>query len=412
MLFTLVIWVFGALSLILAVLFYVFFLWHYIPNKDGGLSAYCENKTNKRLASIVSVKVNKAIEEEERKRRKADAKALKNGERPAFGRQATLPTLFDAKDSSDGDKLPKMPMLNRNDTMATLPIYSSRPGTPSGSNSQPRVPAFELEQLDNKRPTPSRNGTANSFGSNAPLMSNASDMGYGRSESPAPSLPPLDRNGFPAPQRTTTANSQNGQWNRGPVRPLNGMVDRGYTASPASYDYPPPSSHVSNHSQESMDNYGRPLLRGGDRSNTPTGAPPSMGRRTPFDPNVVGRNSPAPYPPSDYGRNSPAPYSGGPSPITSSSTGGYQAYNPNFRSASAANSRPPNPQPSRNMTDPRMESRGPPQESADYFGNGVAPSRPGTAQGTPYIPRLASPGAYNGGNTPGGLGGNGQQYRR
>src|ERR1700712_3007296 len=63
MTFTLVIWIFGALSLILAMIFYVLFLWHYIPNADGGLSGYCERKINQRLSKIVSVKVNKAIEE-------------------------------------------------------------------------------------------------------------------------------------------------------------------------------------------------------------------------------------------------------------------------------------------------------------------------------------------------------------
>ena len=168
MLFTLVIWVFSFLSLILAVLFFVFFLWHYIPNADSGLSGYCERKINTRLAEIVSVKVNKALEEEERKRRKADQKAMRKGEKPAFGRQATLPTLFDAKD----DKLPNMPMLNCNDTTTTLPLYSSRPGTPSSA-----VPAFEMDDLEQRRPFPSRTGTGNSYTSNAPLLSNASDMG-------------------------------------------------------------------------------------------------------------------------------------------------------------------------------------------------------------------------------------------
>ncbi|TVY65514.1 putative vacuolar membrane protein, partial [Lachnellula suecica] len=156
MVFTLVIWIFGALSLLLAMFFWLFFLWHYIPNADGTLGRYCERKVEKRLSRIVSVKVNKAIAKEEERRIRADAKALKKGEKPAVGRQATLPVLFDSK--SD-DKLPQMPMLSRNDTMTTLPLYSSRPGTPSG---QPPMPALELDQLDQKRPFPNRTVTDSS----------------------------------------------------------------------------------------------------------------------------------------------------------------------------------------------------------------------------------------------------------
>jgi hypothetical protein len=450
MTFTLVIWIFGALSLLLAVLFYVFFLWHYIPNADGGLSGYCERKVNRRLAKIVSVKVNKAIEEEERKRIKADAKAVKKGEMPAFGRQATLPTLFDPK--SD-DKLPGMPMLNRNDTMTTLPQYSSRPGTPSG---QPTIPGFELDQLDQKRPYPNRSVTGSSavsgqsFGSNAPLMGNASDIGYGRAASPAPSLPPLDTNGFPrAPQRTMTADSQNSNWSRGPQqgppRMPSAMGDRGYTQSPVSYGESPRSQ-----AQPSMDNFGRPMPRAVDelRSNSLSSQQGPPGRRNPYDQNYpggrsspasgseFGRNSPAPYqargpapagseygrnspapiqtrgPGSEYGRNSPAPSQGGRGPTSpTSSNGGYQPYNPGNRSASSASPNNPNFPPRqpqyRNMTDPGP--RGPPQDG-DYFGNVNAPPmpRPGTGQSNrsgggsgsgPSIARLASPAPYNGGGT-------------
>jgi len=228
MLFTLIIWVFAALSLLLAMAFYLLFLWHYIPNGDGGLSGYCERKINGRLREIVSVKVNKAIQEEERKRVKADQKAFKNGEKPTLGRQATLPTLFDTKST---DKLPAMPMLNRNDTTATLPPYTSRPGTPS--NQQPRLPDLELSNLDQKRPMgPSRLGTSSSaissasYASNAPLMAAAADMGYARAASPAPSLPHLDTNQpafpFPGPQRTMTGSTNGSQWPRNPQQMRNG----------------------------------------------------------------------------------------------------------------------------------------------------------------------------------------------
>jgi hypothetical protein len=411
MAFTLIIWVLGALSLILGCLFYILFLWHYIPNSDSGLSGYCERKINQRLAKIVSAKVNKALEEEERKRRKADAKAIKKGEKP-IGRQATLPTLFDQK---DGGKLPEMPMLNRNDTMTTLPLYSSRPGTPSSG-----MPGFELDQWGNQRPGTARTVTGGSamsnasYASDAPLMGNASDMGYGRSGSPAPSLLALDTNGFPRqPQRTMTANSQNSQWNRGPPGPPrmpSAMGDRGYTQSPVSYtdSQRSPSS--------ATDPYGRPIPRAvGDlRSNTPQGPPPSMGRRTPFD--AGGRASPAPS--SDYGRSSPAPQRGPPSeygrsspapqqlPSPTNSNRPYVPYNPNQnqRSASAAQGASYSPGPGqqfRNMTDPGMR---PPQSSQSDYVPMPSPQRSMTGmnnppmnngRGTPTGPqRLASPAPY------------------
>ena len=350
MLFTLIIWVFAALSLLLALLCYLLFLWHYIPNSDGGLSNFCERKINERLTKIVSAKVAKALEDEERKKLKQARKAVKNGEAPVLGRQATIPTLFDA---NDGDKLPEMPMHNRNDTMATLPLYTSRPGTPSSQ--QPTLPGgFELDNMDQKRPFPLRTGTSSSamsnmsYASNAPLMGAAGEMGYGRSASPAPSLLQLETEGFPFPQRSMTANSNGSQWQRGGTQPQqmrNGpmgppsrqmtqnsynsdsrgppsrqntqdpyssdrrgppsrqMTMDGYTASPTSYDdagrdSPRPQNN-------SVDSYSRPLPRGVDDFNgrsTPGAAP--LGRRTPFaEMDTTGRSSPAPGP--DMGRSSP-----------------------------------------------------------------------------------------------------------
>lgn len=379
MLFTLIIWIFAALSLILAILFYIFFLWHYIPNRDGGLTGYCERKINSRLSKIVSVKVNKAIEDEERRRIKADAKAIKKGEKPQFGRQATIPIVF--ADKSDGDKLPGMPMLNRNDTVSTLPMYSSRPGTPSSA--VPTLPAFEMDQLSQTRPGPSRNFTgtsaysSNSYGSNAPLVGNASDMGYGRSASPAPSLPSLDTANYP--QRTMTNNTN---FSRGPPRMPSAMGDRGYTQSPVSYsenNLPPLRS-------DTADPYARRPV-GDYRSNTPLGPAPSMGRRTPFDQNQQGRSSPALA--SDYGRASPAP-------SQAPSNGGYQAYNPNTtsnlnpnpaqRSASTAPAQYQGQQQQyRNMTDPGGYSA----NNGDYFSNGPSggipsPRRAATGMGPRY----------------------------
>ena len=150
---------------------------------------------------------------------------------------------------------------------------------------------------------------------------------------------------------------------------------------------------MSSTSQGSFDNYGRPINPPNERSFTPAGPAPSMGRRTPFDESSpIGRNSPAPFagdynadfpmpqpipqrgPTSDYGRNSPAPGGNGRFPVVPSNE--YQAFDPTIRSASAA----PTPYPTSSTPGPAFQERnvtgpmrGPPQ---DYFGN----SRPGTAQ--------------------------------
>ncbi|KAJ8126112.1 hypothetical protein O1611_g7527 [Lasiodiplodia mahajangana] len=219
MLFTLVIWVFSFLFLLLGILFYVFFLWHYIPRQDGGLHGYCERKVNKRLKSIVTKKINKALAKEELKRVQAQDKAAKlAGGPPPLERQATLPTFMDVE---KGDKLAEMPMLNRNDTMATLPMYSSRPGTPG---------SIELGSLDQKRPLPSRkatNGTmasTSSYSSRMPLVASAAEMGFDRSGSPAPTLPNLDLDGYQGPPRLGPAGS-NGNFNR--QSPMNGSRSSG-----------------------------------------------------------------------------------------------------------------------------------------------------------------------------------------
>ncbi|CAK7267034.1 Potassium transporter [Sporothrix epigloea] len=170
MIFTLVIWVFSFLSLLLAFLFFLFFLWGYIPRSDGGLSGYCSRKINKRLMKIVTKKVNAALEEEERRRKKAELKAAKKkGELPPTELKATIPDVSDATLSASSqyvtnsvyggsiDKLPATPnslMLQRNDTMTTLPPYSSRPGTAAGGPNNSSNSSFELSSMDQKpRPT-------------------------------------------------------------------------------------------------------------------------------------------------------------------------------------------------------------------------------------------------------------------
>ncbi|KAK6210589.1 Potassium transporter [Pestalotiopsis sp. IQ-011] len=288
MVFTLVIWVFSALSLLLAAMFYVFFLWHYIPKQDGGLSGYCARKINKRLMKVVSVKVNKAIKKEEESRARAELKAAKKAglDKPPVRQQATLPTIpnLDAKKDDYG-----MPPLSRNDTMATLPVYTSRPPSPGG---------IEMNALE-KRPMPSRAGTNNtmasqsSYSSRAPLMASAAGMGYQPAPSPVPSLPPLDVNNYPPPRPGTSQSTRNYGPGPGLQRVQTGASSNfgaTYSQSPTVYHpqpmpaMPPPTRALTSN----MDNYGRP---GPGGQFGPRPAPP--GRST-FDDGMYGRASPAP----------------------------------------------------------------------------------------------------------------------
>lgn len=336
MVFTLIIWVFSMLFLLTAALFYVFFLWHYIPRQDGGLHGYCERKVNKRLTRIVTAKVNKALAKEERDRIKAEIKAAKKaGEKPPVERQATLPNFLDA---GNDDKLPEMPMLDRNDTMATLPPYSSRPGS---------ARSIELNSWDVKRPVPSRQGTSMtntstaSFSSRAPLIGEAAPMGFERSASPAPSIPNIDLSNYPPPARPGTSGSNRSFGGPGPQGPRlqtsgNGFGG-GYTASPSTYssDGLPPKPQ-STRSPPPMDNYNRPMPRPINQLN--------------------GRSSPAP---SMYSNRGPPPngpaYNGQPYPPPRSIT------NP----MPQAQRQPPQ----RNMTAPM-----PPRQPGGYY-----PQRPGTS---------------------------------
>jgi hypothetical protein len=287
MLFTLVIWVFSFLSLLLAALFFVFFLWSYIPREDGGLTGFCERKVNKRLKQIVSIKINKAMAEEERKRKKAELKAAKkNGEERPMTMKPSLPVLTD-------DSLPEMPSLNRADTFASFSEKPSRPNTPG---------SFEMNALGRKPSMPFRSDTkltaASEYSSNASLLAGAAEMGVARTGSPAPTLPPLELDGYP-PVRTATSAS-NGSYGPGPQlqrMASNGSSLRGgYTASPAMY------------SSETMPSLPPPVMSPGPYNNyrgpdnNHRGLGPNQPRdrvqypdnRSPFDNYSSGRASPAP----------------------------------------------------------------------------------------------------------------------
>ncbi|KAK3381312.1 hypothetical protein B0H63DRAFT_495078 [Podospora didyma] len=370
MIFTLVIWIFAVLSLLLASVFFLFFLWHYIPRADGGLTGFCERKINKRLKQVVSIKINKAMAEEEKIRKKAEFKAAKSsgGDRP-MTMQATLPNVGD-------DKLPAMPMLSRNDTTTTLPAYSARPGTSRndtkttlpGYTSRPTTPAgsFEMSALDQKRPLPSRTGTMatsnRSFHSGQPLQrmpSNGSSLNAGYTASPATystdTMP-----AFPAPVRSPMGapNSYRGPGLPGGPGP-NQPMGRANTGGPRPFDeWPNGRSSPGPIQPMGRANTGGPRPTFDDYSGQPTPGPiQPMGRantggpRPTFD--EYSNGQPA-YDEFSNGRSSPAPstysYRSGPLSPRGMGPDGYPV-------RSATNPVPPRgPQqrfaPQRNMTAP------------------------------------------------------------
>jgi len=256
MLFTLVIWVFSALSLILAATLYIVFLWHYIPQRDGRLSVYCRRKVDRRLEKIVEHKVKAAVEEEERKQqkaqRKADLKRQKTGEelrQQRRTRQPTLPMLGNTPETKSEAEMPDF-RLARQDTdmtVATLPPYSSRPPTRNDSQQQHRRQPTPPENAAERPGMPTRGGTQGSgwsnasYSSNAPLLQNA---GYAGRASPAPMMPPpaFDRQASNQPYnqrfpvRTNTQNTLQTQRPYTPMSRMDTMGSQQRPFSPMSHD--------------------------------------------------------------------------------------------------------------------------------------------------------------------------------
>ncbi|KAG5928350.1 hypothetical protein E4U42_000796 [Claviceps africana] len=361
MCFTFVVWVFSAIFLLVAVLFYVFFLFHWIPQADGGLTGYCERKVNKKLLRIVTTKVNKALAKGQVNRMKAEIEfAKRNGEKvPHLDRAATLPTLPNVQGGNMGHVLSRMATTATTATATTtstgtatstntggfdektgvLPVYTSRSSSPG---------TFELGSMRGRQPM-LRAGTAgstSSFSSRAPLTSSAAGMGYcQQSQSPAPSLPDVDlASGITSPIRPgTSCSSQPGFPNSRPGfgHPSNfsmGTPLRTITTSPASVGHN--MTHYSGHA--------RPLTnRSADSYAT---APPSF---QPYNVYHAGeRASPAPSAAVFRG-------AGGAHPPVRSMTA---SAGPVLPSRGA----PPMPRPpQRNMTAPLPTVRGPDwQESA------------------------------------------------
>ncbi|KAM0723416.1 hypothetical protein Q7P37_000402 [Cladosporium fusiforme] len=196
MMFTLIIWVISALCLLISLILYITFLWHYIPQKDGRLKIYCRRKIDKRLEKIVESKIKEAIEQEDKHLRKAEAKAEQKAEyvrkktgAPAeapikFSRQPTLPAVPITPDVKKDDKLPEFSLARQDTatTVSTLPLYTSRPPT---RNEAPHLEKQSSQRtMHSARPMPSRMMTQSSgFPTpteemDAPLLDNAGYAGH------------------------------------------------------------------------------------------------------------------------------------------------------------------------------------------------------------------------------------------
>lgn len=391
MLFTLVIWVISILNLAMAVLLYIFFLFHHIPSADGSLSKYCRRKINSRMERIVQAKVAKTLKKENAIRAKEESK------KGDGKRQPTLPNLgIDSK-----EKMPEMPLLSRTTTQTTLPPYQSEPGSVSnfdlGLERTPTMPEMPGRPgIPTRTATQATTASNVSYSSNAPLMSSAGDMGYGgrpsspgpgpmgygaRSQSPRPSSP-ASFSGRPMPPgRSLTGSTQASQHSysgqrppmpqQGSSRTMSGMSN----SSMQSFRSQPPGSYQMG-----------PIPRPGTAQSM--GAPPSVGRRTPGPTPVDGRSTPFnsnnPYmnarmpPPGSSGRGTPGPVPGpGSQSGAPASNNGYMPFNPSMRPSTPQGGPQGNPHgPPRSMTQPNVSAPGnynPSMRPAQY------PPRSGTA---------------------------------
>ncbi|KAE9990200.1 hypothetical protein Vi05172_g4099 [Venturia inaequalis] len=212
MAFTLIIWALFMLFLILAFLLYIVFLWHFI--KDETLTGFCRRKVETRLARIVKAKTDKILAKQQAKWEKMERKgasqiSLASTLPPKFARQPTLPTI-------GGSPPTKSELYRSGSSTSTLPLYSSEPPTPSdGPGVMRRVPTLPNITEARERPLPpSRSATGltdASYGSNAPMLSQASGMGYGG---------PISRPGTSNSQRNFNGSMQMQGQGRPPLPPL------------------------------------------------------------------------------------------------------------------------------------------------------------------------------------------------
>jgi hypothetical protein len=405
MLFTLVIWVISALCLIIAVILYLVFLWHYIPQSDGRLSNYCRRKIDRRLEKAVGQKVKQALEEQEKKQAQIEAKAAKKANQlPSrqVNRKPTLPQIaaqtpdleaksdfgFSTKETDTHPPLPPLRTftapeqpLRREQTPLSLnginPPARTHTAPPMAMHRQPTISEFNHD----RRPAmPYRSDTEASamsnatYASDASLLGNANDMGYSDNQDYHPAHPKLafdrstsyasrpappmfdDQSGYtnqPYPGRSATAAPQSsGRWRHDD---FDERLEYDRDTTPEPMDYPATrfmSPHPQNMGYDDMQSTLLPRQRPQQdfqRSYTPMARMDSemslSSRRTP-KPEIQSfemqtRTTAMPEPFEQQQSHPPR--------SASAASGGYVAFNPSFTLAAAAPSFTP---PDRSTTSP------------------------------------------------------------
>ncbi|KAL8669902.1 MAG: hypothetical protein Q9168_005536 [Polycauliona sp. 1 TL-2023] len=385
MLFTLVIWLISVISLLLACIFYLTFLWRHIPASDGSLARYCRRKVDSRLSKIVSKKVDKALARGERLRAQDSAKAF-TGERPAhMKRQPTLP-LVDEDHHSLGPA-----HLSRQTTQTTFSSggLSRHETGRSNFDHQPTVPV--VSPLNDRPEAPSRSTTQStartydSYGSDAPLIGAAGAMGY---------APPVRSFSRPTPPGSVSTQSMSYE-HPSAIRTASAAsrsTQQSYNTAYSSRPLPgrmTPNGTSRNLTRQNTDTSDQSSSMQYQQHNTTISRPPTrQGRQTPAL--IIPYTSTPPIQEIEMHTQPP--------PSVSSNGQQYIAYNPNVQNLSTTSSS------ARNFTTPNR----PPPPMDDYFPaqpspiqrSGTAPParRPGTAP-LPPLPQqrsgTAPPSQYN-----------------
>lgn len=179
MLFTLIIWVFAMLQLLIAALVYIIYLCHVIGS-ESGLYGYCKVRVDEKLGKIVATNHRKEMARQQ----KADTpkpSGFNKGPgsiKPTLARQPTLPlSLLDGKDGSNvsivshptdinGNRVPKLPNVALLERPVAIPKDSQqRMGSIKSNHSLPHAP--------------SRSATISTTDSRINLLNDQAGMGYG-----------------------------------------------------------------------------------------------------------------------------------------------------------------------------------------------------------------------------------------
>ncbi|KAE8555986.1 hypothetical protein EYB25_000685 [Talaromyces marneffei] len=359
MLFTLLVWVVAALSLLLSVILYLIFLWHHIPTADGSLKQYCRRKINTRLERIVRKKTDKALAKGGMQlNERTPTIPLSAGEELKPIRAApTLPSLAEYPE----DKKPAVTVapLSRQPTQSTLPPYTSEAGSFEAPRHDESYPQPKLPDLSDGGWLTKTNTQNSAYGESASLTGSAAPMGYS----------PLDNHSTPQDMHPVPP----GPFNPNQGRPYSPAINR----SPTAQGRPGPPGPMP------MDGMGRhtpgppgpmPMDGMGRRTPGPPGPMPmdGMGRRTPGPPGPMpmdgmGRRTPGPpgpMPMDGMGRHTPGPgYSQTPPPqMMGRQTPGFPRGAPPERSYSPATNMS-NDLPYPPSTNPPFDRQGTPQNN-------------------------------------------------